>query len=509
MMRNFYRKNTFGKVSLSSVPPSCPETSMKLQELPEDVIRSIFSFCDIYAVISMSRTNKSLRRLTLEKLVWADLVENLRRRGFVDQLSLSDIRSYSQRELVALVKGLLTGPASWNPAVKPKARWFRSSSSYRPAPTPLETSIQYAIHPPGIVASKENEARLLDGGEYVLFNNATLECWSVRHDKLIWAYDIHGPGSFVIAFAAEVLDGGHSVNIVVCEQSWFVLGNDQSTVRVMKLDFDTGSSKTLFSNELADVTSYGFTDARICGDIACAVLQHWQNGLDFPDNYCMLINWKTNSQLKLTSALSASPFLVTLIPNHVLFLTKDASGSPTVDVINNSAALFSHWRHVNDPILETVYTSQLTAVVSEHITLSTPGSLRRPWKRELCAHESPLEEGTYRVWVSLSGYSPSSSKQRAVIYSYHLSLPKKEGEKLVWRPRTTSATIPNRTGNSSGISYSGHTARYSVGHSIVGPSDPRHVVAVLTGLSIHTRLSTYSGALTSLANNTLLVSYYK
>ncbi|KAJ6478718.1 hypothetical protein C8R47DRAFT_1137912 [Mycena vitilis] len=481
---------------------------MKFQELPEDVMRSIFSFCDIYAVVSMSGTSKSLRLLTLEKLVWADLVGNLRRRGFVDQLPLADIRSRSQKELLALVKGLLTGPASWNPPVKPKGRWFRSNSS---APTPLETSSQYAIHPLNILASKANEARLLNGGEYVLFNNATLECWSVRQDKLIWAYDIHGEGSFVIAFAAEVLDDGHSANIVVCEQSWFVLGNDQSTVRVMKLDFETGSSNTLFSNELADVTSYGFTDARICGDIACAVLQHWQNGLDFPDSYCILINWKMNSQLKLTSALSASPFLATLIPNHVLFLTKDASGIPTVEVINNSTALSSHWRHVTDPILETVYTSQLTAVVSEHITLPTFGGLREPWKRELCAHESPLEEGTYRVWVSLSGYSPSSSKQRAAIYSYHLSLPKREGEKLLWGSRTVSATIPNRTGNSSGISYSGHTARYSVGHSIVGPSDPRHVTAVHTGLSIHTRLSTYSGALTSLANNTpsLLISYYK
>ncbi|KAJ6557963.1 hypothetical protein B0H19DRAFT_1149276 [Mycena capillaripes] len=285
---------------------------MEFQDLSEDNIRSIFSFCDIYAVVSMSRTNKYFRQLTLEKLVWVDLVDNLRRKGFVDQLSISDIRSHSQEPLVALVKRLLTGPACWNPPIKAKGSWFRSTSSHQ-SQIPVEMFAKYVLHPPGIIYSKENATKLLNGGEYVLFNNTTLECWSVQPDKLIWAYDKNGPESHVFQFAAEMVDGGSSVNIIVCERSWTVGGYDQSLIQIVKLDFNTGNSTRLLLNELPDTKSYGFTDAKICGSIASAVLQQWTNDLHTPDSYCILMDWKTNSQLKLASNTLVFPPLLGII----------------------------------------------------------------------------------------------------------------------------------------------------------------------------------------------------
>ncbi|KAJ7918457.1 hypothetical protein B0H13DRAFT_1993021 [Mycena leptocephala] len=212
---------------------------MKFQDLSEDDIRSIFSFCDIYAVVSMSRTNRYFRRLSLDKLVWVDLVENIRRKGFVDQLSLSDILSYSQEALVALVKSLLTGPASWNPPIEPKRKWFRSTNSL-PTQTLAEISAKYS------------EAKLLNGGEYVLFNNTTLECWSIRRDKLIWAYDKNGLEWSVCEFAAEVVDGGDSVNIIVCEILWTISRDDQSLAHIVNLDLKTGSSTGLLRIECPD-----------------------------------------------------------------------------------------------------------------------------------------------------------------------------------------------------------------------------------------------------------------
>ncbi|KAJ7918459.1 hypothetical protein B0H13DRAFT_1993032 [Mycena leptocephala] len=260
---------------------------MKFQDLSEDDIRSIFSFCDIYAVVSMSRTNRYFRRLSLDKLVWVDLVENIRRKGF--------------GALVALVKSLLTGPACWNP-IEPKRKWFRVTNSL-PTQTLAEMSAKYVIHPSGIVYSKKREAKLLNGGEYVLFNNTTLECWSIRHDKLIWAYDKNGLEWSVCEFAAEVVDGGDSVNLIFWERLWTGGADDQSLAHIVNLDLKTGSSTGLLRIECSDPQFYGFTDVRICGDIASAAFQDWRSdhstSTHHCNSYCILMNWRAKSQLKL------------------------------------------------------------------------------------------------------------------------------------------------------------------------------------------------------------------
>ncbi|KAF7351365.1 F-box domain-containing protein [Mycena sanguinolenta] len=204
---------------------------MQFQELPEDVLRSIFSFCDIYAVVAMSGTNNHFRRLSTDKSVWVVLVNNLRRRGFVDRLSLSDIQSCSQEDLVGLVKGLLSGPASWttNP----------ESQSLVAAPT------RYTIHPS---ITPTGNSTLLPGGEYILcysFNTRTLECWSVRCDKLVWAYVKKNLDSSVMGYDAEVIDWGAGAHIIVCERDGSVSPSlDQ--VEIVKLDFATGTSTPLF-----------------------------------------------------------------------------------------------------------------------------------------------------------------------------------------------------------------------------------------------------------------------
>ncbi|KAJ7108698.1 hypothetical protein C8R44DRAFT_295601 [Mycena epipterygia] len=238
---------------------------MQFQDLSEDDIRSIFSFCDIHTVVSMSRTNKYLRQLTLEKLVWVDLVDNIRRKGFIDRLSLSDIQAYSQKALVSLVKGLLTGPTSWNVPITPKLPCLARFQSNIPPPMALSPA-QFVIHPSGIRASKKNEAKLLGGGKYVLFNNITLECWSVQHDRLVWSYEKSDPNSYVIEFDAEVSDAGENANIIVCQRSWTTTGDDQRRVlfrHAQTPDVDTFTLKfgrdtqTQFSERRFNQTSSG------------------------------------------------------------------------------------------------------------------------------------------------------------------------------------------------------------------------------------------------------------
>jgi hypothetical protein len=213
---------------------------------------------------------------------------------------------------------------------------------------------------------------------------------------------------------------------------------------------------------------------------------------------------------------------MTLIRDHVLFLANNASGAPEINVIN-STALSSHWRYVaDDPTLDIVYTSQVQAIIRESITFHKCARFRGPFKRELCAYESPLEEGTYRIWMTLGGYVPynrSSLKPNTVICSYRLSLPKRTGDRTTWQQRTAASANPNR--NVTGISYSGHSIGYSFNgrNSIFAPGGPTQGAELnLTHDKIlsYPHISTYSGALTSLtslasptSNNQVFILYYK
>jgi hypothetical protein len=182
-------------------------------------------------------------------------------------------------------------------------------------------SAKYVIHPSGVISSKKNGAKLLNGGEYVLFNNTTLECWSIRRDKLIWAYDKNGLEWSVCEFAAEVVDGGDSVNIIFWERLWtggaddqrcvslgmcrhgLLMGFNISLAHIVNLDLKTGSSTGLLRIECSDPQFYGFTDVRICGDIASAAFQDWRSdhstSTHHCNSYCILMNWRAKSQLKL------------------------------------------------------------------------------------------------------------------------------------------------------------------------------------------------------------------
>ncbi|KAJ7461729.1 hypothetical protein B0H11DRAFT_2055758 [Mycena galericulata] len=403
---------------------------MDFQDISEDILRLIFGFCNISTVLALYQTNKYLHRLSLEKIVWVDLVDNLRCRGFVDQLSLSDIQSQSQEALVGLVRGLMSGPASWTAPTTPASimpkKSFMSRFKYKPAvrepPSQgrAQISKEFHLHPSATDASPE----LLGGGEYVLFNSrGTFECWSVRYDKLVWEYEKNRPDSYVIQFGAEVLDGGDQANIIVCERYQASGGEEQSLVQIVNLDFHTGTSTILFSHIYLESSS-GFLDAQICGNMACLVWQGYLGGEIFPKRHCLLIDWQRMLHLKLAGNTYELSLVINLLPHHLLVLTKPLPGIAEISLLD--ATIFSHhWRQItHHSFFDMVYTSDIEAIVHESITF---GPRAQSWnyqsKFELRAYESVLEEGTYRVWIHFSGYEYDRRHSHAVACSYILSLP--------------------------------------------------------------------------------------
>ncbi|KAF7365604.1 F-box domain-containing protein [Mycena venus] len=491
---------------------------MQFQGLSEDNIRSIFSFCDISTVLAVGMANKYLHRLSVDKLVWVDLVDNLRRRGFIDLLSLSDIRSKSQEELVGLVKALLTGPASWNAApAKSKLPFlarFRSKRTSQPwqAHGQAEISTEYILHPSSMDPSRMAEVKLLPGGKYILIRiRETLECWSMQGKKLIWVYENSSPDSsatttYIIGFSAEVLDGGDEANIIVCEGLTFNAGA-KSVVHILNLNFHTGISTTLFTN------SYPFVchqEPKICGNIACLV---WiaDNPSSLPKRCCtcILIDWQSMLHLQLADDLwhaREPPTLAYPIRDHVILFAPISSEALKIHLFNITA--FSrHWRPITDASqsFPVVNISEVQSIISEPVT-----QFRDTWKPEFCVFESPLEKGTYRICVY--GWRPSSSVLLAC--SYHLSLPNGTRDAIFWRQRY-SQTANFKYFGRVGIPYSGHILgcfRSNNHPGIFHPqADSSQGIEVPQSDSrrAFSHTSTYSGAMIYRERDAVVVTYFK
>jgi hypothetical protein len=141
-----------------------------------------------------------LNSLTFDKHVWLALLRDLDARLFLDRLPESPLHKLSTAELIGLAKRIVQGPQTW-------------SLSHPSGPL---IARQKVLHPkirtgPGVL-NWENDAKLLPGGQYVLFNNwRTLECWNVAEDRLIWKHQ--SPN--VLEFAAEVVDGGLAAVILI------------------------------------------------------------------------------------------------------------------------------------------------------------------------------------------------------------------------------------------------------------------------------------------------------
>jgi hypothetical protein len=157
---------------------------------------------------------RRLHALAADKHVWLALIHDLKARLFLDLPPGTNLDELSTSALVSLAQRAIHGPRTWS----------QGRANGRP-PTVLRT---HRVHPRIPVGQGilfwENEAKLLPGGRYVLFCNwRSLECWDVIHDRLIWTHESalsRDNSPHVLKFAADVVDDGKALLIVVCVRTY-------------------------------------------------------------------------------------------------------------------------------------------------------------------------------------------------------------------------------------------------------------------------------------------------
>ncbi|KAJ7473186.1 hypothetical protein B0H11DRAFT_2037543 [Mycena galericulata] len=473
------------------------------QDLPVDIIFSTFAFCDICTVISVAQTCRHLYDLAFQKTIWLGFLHDLNQRHFLDPIS--NLRDLATRELIELVKRLITGPETWSSTPDSQLKHVLAK--------------KITLHPsiftgPGI-RDWQNQATLLPDGRHVLFGNwNTLECWSVEDDRLVWARSPTKHAGALLGFDAEVVDTAHSLVVVVCEHT--EVGFPNRTLEVVNVDLRSGTSDLLFAAySPSPLTFHFYGRPTICGEFV--VISARPNRDVF-----LVLNWKTRSAFLLVCQEGWRSELL-LFPRHVLLKTMDNTETDELRLLS-CAEFIPHWTQLAGPVahldlamrlsLTSVPIAHIPALVTQRIELpNSVHSRSSPPSCRVSVRADPLRESTYRVWVYLLHQDDRTESLRVTMRCYRLSCG--PGTQVVWRESISAnspagAKIPYN--GTSGITYSGHALalddeerqRIMALPSVWGEQD-----VDLVDCGDYIDVSAYSGAVTYATFNSIVILYFK
>ncbi|KAJ7050820.1 hypothetical protein C8F01DRAFT_174612 [Mycena amicta] len=131
---------------------------MHLNDVPIDIVREIFAWCDIYTVLWLAavgfcyfrllahprQVSKEFRRLARSKQLWIVLVRDLEYHGMLHVSPDEDLAGFTTSELIAKVKYIIDGPKSWAQGKHPK---LKKPSISIPLQIPSITGTEHGIMP--------------------------------------------------------------------------------------------------------------------------------------------------------------------------------------------------------------------------------------------------------------------------------------------------------------------------------------------------------------------------
>ncbi|KAJ6470861.1 hypothetical protein C8R45DRAFT_1104565 [Mycena sanguinolenta] len=263
---------------------------MPFEALDQDILFTILilCLCDVYTVLSVSMTNKSLRCLSLSKQLWLCHVQN---RTFRNTLELSppnleELANLSTEQLLRLVKSCV---------IRPGPLSTRGHSGA------FASIIDYEIP---LVDVRFPDADLLPGARYTLLRSCMPEEWyiyDVWTARRVWQ---HTPPPFTMCQIDLVPEGITAQIIFARPASYYA-----HTLHVEELDLTSGESHEVFN--LGFRTVFG-TPYAIVGDfLLCSTLRS-----DVLDPKIILVDWRASTFVTLgTIGLNSS---VKLVPGYII-----------------------------------------------------------------------------------------------------------------------------------------------------------------------------------------------
>ncbi|KAJ6472431.1 hypothetical protein C8R45DRAFT_1077962 [Mycena sanguinolenta] len=446
--------------------------ALLLTALAPDVIFSILACCDVSSVVSAGQTCRYLRNMAFQRSVWLGLLENLRRKSILARTC--NLNILSTTEMIGVVRRVITGPQTWNPGQ------LESEPSLSDPGNPAFPPSAYM-------------AKLLPSERYVLWTDwATLECWDVGDDKLVWRYTsaIDPEHVRIVEFAAEET-GIESAIIMICVRTHLPNGERLNYVEIVRMDLQNGTLDSLLAARAPDSGfSNPFYHPVISGALAAVKMINAGR-----DTY-MIINWKARSHLIL-HVLPGTTLQVLLILEHMRLMTCPIPRQEQIHLISNKT-LDAYWA----PIIGIDHAAGFSPVFVEDIPKrSTFEHTDGQPFHKMYVHQNPLQDDDYRVWIRGTKYTANLS-------CYRLSIPTHGQPRWQLQSRSVVSGAMAHP-----VSYSGHSLGYcrASGWTVISPRWSKECRGAQLSFSKaeHADLSPYSGPLIYSTGSTVVIQYYR
>ncbi|KAJ6570846.1 hypothetical protein DFH09DRAFT_1153219, partial [Mycena vulgaris] len=495
---------------------------MLFHDLDEDVLPRILANCDIYTVLSCSRVSRFFRTLALSKQLWISLLLDLSARSLFSLPEPSNLRELTTDELLAAVKRLVCGPATW------------SHQSPLPPTVSRSTSFDNCT-----MSAVDGQIRLLPGGRhFVVDHGLGIKCCDAKTGECVWTR-----GTRVSDYSVEMLDEGQSAMF------FLLLYTSMQELVIVHVHLSSGQSEDLFALRLN--IHMGFCkNPSLSGDLIGLVLRFTDDG------GVLVIDWRKRTYVIFNCSPAWPRPGVAFIPGHVVLNTA-AEEEPYAQLIQvyTLTSIASRWRPVteslfydrlSDPGIR-ISAKDIAPVVVEHLRHGN-FAFRNAQRIQMTLHPSPLRADVYKLILYVSaepfkqtdrvsftdvlrkgvGLQPLQPRRAsgAMIFIYHLVV----GRAPEYRIRfSRTSVVPAVAGLFwPELSYAGYAVD-PLNHRIIdvrlpkGPSGrlqgarerfiemPREIDVHEAGAQGGTRsvhMSSHTVAVTNFANPRVEISYY-
>ncbi|KAF7357212.1 hypothetical protein MSAN_01316100 [Mycena sanguinolenta] len=418
---------------------------MLFHDVDEDALVQILGFCDVYAILSFLRVNRSFRRLALSKQLWLSLVCDLSSRYFIPHSNT--LHDCTTAQLIAKVKSLVCGPETWSP---------------------------HSSIPPTLSFSKKfpaaRHAQLLQGGRYVVMQlfSGELQCHDVLTGNCVWTRD--GVDRFCASWDAHMLEDGHTAMFLFCI-NW-----QRLELSLVQVDFKTRHTDELFCFESNPSIGDCYRPTLSADFLAMAL----RNG---NQRVIVVIDWrKCEYVLFDDSGYSdrSAKTRIAFVPGHII-LASVASEPPNDQLIlvYTLRSIMSHWRPLEELQHGTTFPAYNTCIRPEVISpfiverlehhnrvFRASSTIRGDTYTRLMLYTNPIRHGAYKLMVYASDTSQSSvantfwdsfggrgsgRAQGAVVFTYALNA---GASGLAWTRVSAFATVPDHLNFP--LSYAGY-----------------------------------------------------
>ncbi|KAJ7224749.1 hypothetical protein B0H12DRAFT_1240834 [Mycena haematopus] len=493
---------------------------MHFHDLDEDVLAQILVSCDIYAVLSFLRVNKSLRRVALAKQLWISLVLDLSLRYFIPDLH--PIHGHTTAQLIAKVKSVKCGPATWS-----------EESSVPPTVCFSRTFLGGS--------AKFGEVMLPPGGRYfAVWRGSNLHCYDVLTGRCAWTRSESETLSYS-RWTMEVLEDGHTANF---------LFNRPGRLSVVQVNLITGHAEEVFDLDLNTQTACYYSPAVLFENfLAVRVVRyspHERFGI-------LVIDWR-----EATYVIFETPAIpdheVAFVPGHIILTPPTLEPShDRLIFVYALRSIASRWRPTTELVLHNA-----DVLFAQHICLPEDISpiiverlehnnrvFRSFPSRALCSepsldvrmtvHSNPIRDNVYKLVVYASDTEPTrpslteTFRQKfqvggapgramgTMFFTYELVL---GGPGLSWTKTSVISKLPKDIEPGWSQTYAGYAVVFPLIRTdctrIVDPRSTRGSVRKFTGRAVrevlpvckkYTRL-TSTGVVFAQVDNRIEISCY-